>query len=284
VTAQELTRAELECRACHAVADLTKTDPITGREVNLTIDLDAYAQSDHANVRCYDCHERGYETLPHTGPRQYPRFLCVDCHRDNDKLAPLRFERRRDELLGSVHGKQAEHRFDCHDCHNPHEFRLVRARGSALDRIRAGNQICLDCHGPQSKRNVSFRDLPNVLDKHERLPHKRNHFRKVKCVSCHTPADSATRHDVRGKDEIAFECTQCHSPDSAVLQATYARPQDAGGPALDAAQADGLRENAYVVGSSRSRLLDWISIAGFVLAALLVAAHAIARMLHSRKP
>ena len=285
--AQELGSAELKCRECHAVPGLSRTDPRTGREITLTIDLDAYARSVHGSVRCYACHERGYDALPHSGPLRYPRFLCVDCHRDTESLAQLQFERRRDDLLASAHGKRAKQPFDCHDCHDPHRFELVRTQETALDRIRASNEICLRCHGPAGMRNAAFAKLANVLDEHTQLPHKRNHFRKVKCVSCHTPAESTTRHDIMGKDDMTLDCTRCHSRDSAVLEATYAQPEDRDTAARGArgtpSSADGLRGNAYVVGSSRSRVLDWLSIVGFLLVTLLVAAHAGARMLRSRK-
>ena len=160
--AAPLEARELECRECHAVEGLTKVDTVTGEEMQLTIDLKAYAASDHGEVTCYTCHDRGYEKLPHTGPLRYPRFLCVDCHGDEQGFAELRMAQRKQDLLASAHGKQAEHRFDCSDCHDPHRFRLVREQGRALDRIEASNEVCLQCHGGDNTRLPAFAELKDV--------------------------------------------------------------------------------------------------------------------------
>jgi len=277
-----------KCNVCHAVEGLSIHDPVKGRTLDLSIEPDTYAASLHGVLDCEACHSSGYERMPHSGPIRHPRFLCVDCHERRKDVEGLALTLRRDELLSGAHGRSAELAFDCHMCHDPHTFVLVRDRKSALGRIEKSNHICLSCHGPDGALRERFQELPNTLERHDLFPNPLQHMRKLKCVTCHAPEDSLTRHDVEAADKAVRECTGCHGSDARLLERTYAdlRGSTTAVPlgALGAAPDDGFRDNVYVVGSTRSPLLDKLSIVGFLVMLSLVAMHAVARLLtHGRR-
>ncbi len=241
----------------------------------LTVDPLEYRRSVHGRLACAECHPYGYARLPHSGPLTYPRFLCVSCHQKAGDVPQLALEERREELLGSAHGHQAERDFDCHTCHDPHLFRLVREEGAALERIRASNRLCLDCHGAAAGRKPGFEDLSASARTHGLFPNPRAHFRKVKCVSCHTVERHTRDHDVLAADHSVRECSECHGQDSPLFEDSYTNPDAAGlpGPAGEA------RDDVYVIGSTRSEGLDLIGLGLLAMTFALTAAHSLARQI-----
>ena len=256
------------CQDCHAVPDLRFTDRVTGESILYSIEPDAYRDSVHGQVDCVACHERGYgDTLPHEGPATTPRFLCVDCHEALGDLEHLDLPARREELLQGAHGDEGLRRLDCHDCHDPHRFALVRREKQALPRIAASNRICLACHGLLEDRLFGYATLHDAARTHDHFPNPVRHFARVKCVTCHAPLGAGAAHDVRPAAESLGDCSECHVRADPAYAASYATAEGAGD----------LLDQVYVIGSSRSAILDRGSQIGFVLFLLLVLGHSLRR-------
>ena len=272
--------ANAPCHECHAVPDLSVYDPRIDRVMILTVDPDAYRRSVHGALACAECHPYGYARLPHSGPLSYPRFLCVSCHQKAGDVPQLELEERREELLGSAHGRQAERDFTCHTCHDPHRFRLVRDQGTALERIRASNRLCLDCHGARARRKPGFEDQAVTAGSHGLFPNPRAHFRKLKCVSCHTGEGHTRDHDVLAADRSVRECSECHGQESPRFEDSYTNP-DPSGTAKPAGEA---RDDVYVIGSTRSATLDRAGLGLLAVVIALTGLHALARQIRKGLP
>ncbi|MBO33295.1 MAG: hypothetical protein CMM74_10025 [Rhodospirillaceae bacterium] len=266
-----------DCQGCHSVPDLTSTDPISGVEKSIGIAQEAYDRSAHGGVDCVQCHNYGYAKLPHHGPVSFPRFLCVDCHRKEAPLPRLELDRREKEIRKSAHDQGKVGRLDCHDCHDPHRFQLVRKSKTALERVDVSNHICLTCHGRLDQRLPGYDDLPDSHTTHGRFPDAMAHFRKLKCVICHTPLDGNTRHNVLLVNEALFDCKACHTQDSAVLKANYWIPSDETHDIANENARQSVRENVYVIGSRRTIVLDALSFLGLFILFLVIGAHSCAR-------
>ncbi len=272
LTAVALEETNAACHTCHAVPEMVVFDPRTHRMVMLTVDPLEYRRSVHGQLTCAACHPSGYARLPHSGPLSYPRFLCVSCHQEAGDVPLLALEKRREELLGSAHGTRAERDFDCHTCHDPHLFRLVREEGPALERIQASNQLCLNCHGSAAGRKTGFEDLPVSIDTHGLFPNPRAHFRKVKCVSCHTGEGHTYDHDVLAVDRSVSECSECHGQDSPRFEDSYIARVSPGAPE----PAGEARDDVYVIGSTRSVWLDLIGLGLLAMVLALTLVHSMA--------
>ena len=254
-------------------------DPRTDRLVILSVDPGEYRRSVHGELACTECHSYGYSRLPHFGPLSYPRFLCVKCHQEADDIPHLTLEERREELLASAHGRESEYKFTCHTCHDPHRFRLVREEGAALERIRASNRLCLECHGAAAGRKPGFESLAVSARTHGLFPNPRDHFRKIKCVSCHTGEGHTRDHDVLAAARSVGECSECHGHDAPRFEDSYVV---AGSPGTDVAKE--AREDVYVIGSTRSVWLDILGL-GFLAGVLaLTVIHASARLIWKGRP
>lgn len=248
--------------------------------VILTVDPAEYRRSVHGALACAECHPYGYARLPHTGPLAYPRFLCVSCHQKAGDIPQLTLEERRDELLGSAHGREAERDFDCHTCHDPHLFRLVRDEGAALERIRASNRLCLDCHGAAAGRKPGFKDLAVTAGSHGLFPNPRAHFRKLKCVSCHTGEGDTRDHDVLAAERSVKECSECHGQTSPQFEDSYTTRVSPGAPE----SSREAQEDVYVIGSTRSAWLDRIGLGLLAGVLALTSIHFLARQIRKGSP
>ncbi len=262
----------VRCNECHTVDGLKITDPASDKQTLLTIGVVAYGDSAHGNLPCEECHDYGYEKLPHHGYSSYPRFLCVDCHEARKDVAKLDLTLRKKELLAGAHGERAKRAFDCHECHDPHFFKLLRNIDDPLGRIDWSNDICVECHEDLAKSHAEF-------------PNPEAHFRKVKCVPCHTPETTRTGHDVLPAEESVRDCGACHSRRVPLFAASYAVARDTGrSPEGRRRLRAAAMDNAYVIGSTSSPTLDLLSLLGFLFILFLVCAHAAARLLtYSRR-
>ncbi len=266
--------ANAVCDECHAVPDLRFTSD-TGERKLYTIDPGRYAESAHAGARCVDCHDDGYgDTLPHSGRTTYPLYLCVDCHEGLGDLESFGLPDRREELVGSVHGKVLKPRLDCHDCHDPHVFDLVSANDAALDRIHASNALCLACHGAPAQRAFGYEALNDAAQTHDWFPNAARHLARVKCVGCHSPAGPGAGHDILPTADSLTTCEDCHSRSDPRYLGSYSVSN---GAARDGESRATALDNVYVIGSTRSVLLDRASQIGFAFFLLLVLGHGVRR-------
>lgn len=262
-----------QCQECHETEDFSVGTGSNGERLSLTVRTAAYLSSVHGRMACVDCHDRGYERHPHSGPRALPSFFCVDCHADDPRVAELDFPERKADVLRSVHGREAQHPLQCHDCHDPHTFRLVSTQRELRDGIRMSNALCLECHDPKPGQRA-FAGLTSAVPAHRTIPNPRDHMRKVKCVACHTPFVDNRTHEVLGSSDAQANCTQaCHGEEAKVLRALYVRDRNQG------ERTDPLQRDAYVIGASRTPMLDRLSLIAFAMLLVAIAVHAMARAL-----
>jgi hypothetical protein len=261
----------MACQKCHGISDWRVNEAVSGRELFLSIDTARYRQSVHGSTPCRDCHDWGYNVIPHRGSGAHGIYLCVVCHDKDEDLAHFQFRQRKQDLQASVHGRDAEQPLDCHTCHDPHLFRPVNDAEDALKRIATSNGICLTCHGP-NHREAGQPELVDVSEFHDAIPNYENHVRKVKCVACHSSDVSATHHDILPKERALRDCESCHTPESEILQAVY-NPRGRA--------PDDLADHAYVIGSTRSPGLERLSVIGFAATILGIVAHAFARLVNA---
>lgn len=268
------------CDDCHAVPDLRFTNDAGERRL-YTIAPDLYGGSAHGQALCVACHDEGYgDTLPHNGRTMYPLYLCVDCHEALGDLGELGLPDRREELIGSVHGKVLRPRLDCHDCHDPHVFDLVRDNQHPLDRIEASNALCLACHGAPDERAFGYEALNDAAQTHDYFPNPLRHLSHLKCVGCHSPAGPGAGHDVEPTADSLAVCEECHSRADPRYLGSYSVSNRA---ARDEASRASAFENVYVIGSTRSVLLDRASQIGFLVFLILVLLHAFKRGLSQER-
>lgn len=262
------------CDECHAVPGLYYVAD-SGERRLYSIAPGPYASSVHGGAPCVSCHAPGYgDSLPHTGRSFWPLYSCVDCHEELGDLEHLGLSERKRELLGSVHGKELKPRLDCHDCHDPHTFALVRENEDARDRIDASNALCLVCHGAADERMFGHEALSDAADTHDWFPNSSGHLEQVKCIGCHAPAGPGQGHDVLPTADSVKDCVVCHTQGEPRYAASYAEP---GGPPDPAASRAEAFDNVYVIGSTRSVWLDRLSQVGFTFFLLGVLVHSVRR-------
>ena len=267
------------CQGCHAIPDWEINDPVRRRVAHLSIEPDAYARSSHGSVACRSCHGWGYGEIPHRGSSEHPIYECVFCHDQDPGVAHLRLSQRKTDLRLSVHGNTEAGPLDCHTCHDPHTFRPVNESEDPLRRFGQSNAICLRCHGSETDSGGRFAQ-EDAAPYHAAFPNYANHLRKLKCVACHTARDgdaNRTRHQILTSDLSLRDCEQCHTPGSPILDAIYG-PQRLGGEADPGGEMVG---DAYVIGSTRSPRLEWLSVVGFLAICLAIALHGLARAVYS---
>lgn len=265
------------CQRCHAMETLAERDPHTGAIRDLHVPPQAYQASAHGAMDCTDCHRRGYRRYPHPGSAVPEDLSCVGCHVESTPSRAEQFRTIDGEFQASVHGAipsapgeqggEPTTPMDCHSCHDPHRFRLAQVGDDLGSKIGGHNRVCLSCHG-------ELRD--DLEASHGWLPHREVHWRSVRCIECHTPAEGHQSHRVLAGEASNRECVACHSQNPRLLGQLYAHRS------AQAAEASGwmdrtLRNPAYVVGMSRHPTLDQVALAALGLTLVAIAAHALGR-------
>lgn len=258
-----------KCLECHVGTDLTTRDPLTGREYLLAVDLPAYRRSVHGALACRACHERGYAVVPHTSPRRRDPFRCLFCHREDGALVGYREMVRKEAVKRSVHHEKVGDLFDCHACHDPHVFSERPPVDDGSARVAWANATCARCHG-EARALAPFGDAKKASVTHDFLPHTALHLRVSECVTCHGEPD-ALRHWIRPVEGARRDCTACHSQRAELLRDAY------GGAKSALSDNAGLLDDVYVIGATRTGLLDRASQVGFAVALVFIGLHALAR-------
>jgi hypothetical protein len=268
------------CQRCHGMATLGYRDPITREIVDLHVDADAFAASDHGEMACVDCHDRDYRTYPHSLTVADEELDCVGCHRNDKEPRASEFKRIDEEFLRSVHAQPAPADdptstlpLDCHDCHDPHSFRAARPGDDIAAIVSGNNAVCLSCH----------QDVGDPLAQpHAWLPNPDRHWQAVRCIDCHAPATDHRSHDVLPAEDANRDCVNCHSRDATLLNQLYSYRSE-----TDLAEqgliAKAVYNEAYIVGMSRSPTIDAIGLGVIALMLAGIAAHAFGRWRVSRK-
>lgn len=270
------------CLDCHQEATLGQTRPPEQGKA-LIVNPEGYAASAHAAKSCTFCHY-GFNDFPHAEKalaRSKPK--CVSCHR-GEQFADWAFDLVREEFEGSIHATKLGDKISCASCHNPHLFKPSRTTSSIRETVVASNAICQSCHqdpaGIEAKFSVTIRPLEQI---HGFLPNRELHWRAVRCLDCHTPVNMRmVSHKILPKEAAVRNCVECHSQESRLLSKLYLhRVQE------EREQAGFLNSvvlnDAYLVGMTRNKYLDWLSIGMAMLTALGIVLHALGRYLAGRK-
>ncbi|WP_295457098.1 ammonia-forming cytochrome c nitrite reductase subunit c552 [uncultured Thiodictyon sp.] len=270
------------CLRCHAMSTLAYRDGTTGNLIDLSIDPRRLAGSVHGKLACVKCHVQDYAYYPHPQRTKPEPLDCVGCHREGQARTHYPFQAIADQYAKSIHGNGDDPKlrdFGCHSCHDPHALR-VSTPGKALAEIVADdNRVCLSCH-------VEVSDP--LRDRHHWLPNRQAHWAAVRCVECHTPmatladADQRVSHQILPARQSNRDCVNCHSGNQRLLSRLYAyRSQEE--LARDGLFAKAVFNEAYVVGMSRSPLIDRLSLAFIGLTGLGLIAHGVGRYLAYRR-
>ena len=279
------------CLRCHGMATLGYQDPITGSLVSLAVDGHAFAASNHAAMTCVACHGDGYTTTPHpdrTQPRTQPRTQqakpnCLGCHATDAghgfKAADLRRIGRQFSL--SLHFKALPGVFDCSSCHDTHAVRFDKAPQAG---VQAANAICRTCHDaePRFSALTSGPRFQSLEMAHQWLPVADLHWRSVRCVECHTPRGEPDSHTIVRGDRVERDCVACHSKTTILLSRLYQHRARQGRE--EAGFFSGMLNNeAYIIGMTRSFVLDTLSLVIFVVTLAVLGGHGLLRLLATRR-
>jgi hypothetical protein len=269
-----------ECMRCHWMETMAYRDRETREIVNLSIDRDAYEHSVHHELGCRDCHDRGYKHYPHRTSSADENLQCVECHDDrqgDEHYQPPKLDGFAIQYQDSVHAKQDEEPFSCFSCHNPHTFRPLPNDTPVPQVVAANNNLCLDCHT----------ELRSPVPKgHDWLPRPQQHWASVRCIDCHTPVEGrdlyAPSHEMLGAEESNQNCVECHSQGGQLLAQLYVHRAEQERE-QEGFFAHAIYNDAYIIGMSRSPLIDFIGLAVVGLMILGLGAHGYGRYLAYKK-
>ncbi|WP_295388745.1 cytochrome c3 family protein [uncultured Thiodictyon sp.] len=270
------------CLRCHGMATLAYRDGITGNLIDLSIDPGRLAGSVHGKVACVKCHAQGYRDYPHPQDARREQLDCVGCHREAHERISYPFEAIAGQFAKSIHATGDDPKlrgFGCHSCHDPHAFRVSTVGKPLGEIVMDDNAVCLSCHAQVTDP---------LSDRHRWLPKREAHWAAVRCIECHTPiavgGDGAQRvsHQILAGKESNSTCVNCHSGSQRLLSRLYAyRSQE--DLARDGLFGKAVFNEAYVVGLSRSPLIDRLSLAFIGVTALGLMAHGLGRYLAYRR-
>ncbi|MGB5833350.1 MAG: cytochrome c3 family protein [Thiohalocapsa sp.] len=271
------TAGSAECMRCHWMETMAYRDSETGKIVDLSIGREAYRHSVHAGLACADCHARAYKHYPHRASSADEALTCVGCHAERRDDGAADLAEIDLEYEHSVHAQQATNRFDCFSCHNPHRFHPVADAAPVAEVVAANNGLCLDCHT----------ELESPVPRgHDWLPRPRAHWAAVRCIDCHTPLEGrdlyAPSHLLLGAAESNRNCVECHSKGSVLLAQLYNhRVEQEREEKGFLSQA--LYNDAYIVGMSRSPLMDRVGLAVAGMLLIGITAHGFGRYLAQKR-
>ena len=211
-----------QCDACHQPAKdgkvvLTAASP---KELCLTCHSDKGEQIEKSKVQhpgaagdCTDCHS------PHAGnspyfPKPNPVGVCTGCHTDIADLGK------------KAHPHAAAFQTGCGVCHDPHgndNLHLLRAP--------TPNDLCLECHGPDSKPvKVESEHVVTIFDGKVKLPE--DYFAQVSILplvyGAGHPVPDHPISDLKqgGKVIMTINCMTCHQPHSSAKPYLLVKDQE----------------------------------------------------------
>ena len=175
--------------------------------------LDVAQQHPGAQGDCTDCHS------PHAGKtpsfvRPDPVNACLGCHTEQAEL----------QKKGHLHQPAFEQ--GCATCHEPHG-----ENNPNLLRTKSVNQLCLECHGPESEpKKVENEPLVTIFGGAVKLPE--NYFRQVPVLPLRYGIGHPTeRHPVtdvtnaQTKAVTHIDCLTCHQPHASAKPDLLAKDQ-----------------------------------------------------------
>lgn len=233
---QSIPEQNQTCLKCHASQTFSIYNEWTEQEERrlmnpfYILDTVQLAIGVHQTFACIDCHSMDYETYPHNGELKLePMMTCIDCHGGDPTYEDWQFDRIEEEFQKSVHYETHGDQFSCSKCHNQHYYRATaRTSGSIREIVDYSNNMCLSCHDNMTQYQLmSDSTKPQLVDIHSWLPNQELHFRRVRCIECHTDVQDSlmVSHNVLRKEHATKNCVECHSANS-MLQASLYKYQN----------------------------------------------------------
>lgn len=233
---QNIPEQNQACLKCHASQAHTIYNDWTEQEEKrlmnpfYILDTVQLAVGVHQAFSCIDCHSMDYETYPHDGQLKLePLMTCIDCHGGDPTYEDWQFDRIEEEFQKSVHYELHGDQFSCSKCHSQHYYRATARTSSDIREIvEYSNNMCLSCHDNMTQYQlVSADEKPQLVDIHSWLPNQELHFRRVRCIECHTQVQDSlmVSHNVLRKEHATKNCVECHSANS-MLQASLYKYQN----------------------------------------------------------
>lgn len=289
----ELAETTRYCLNCHGSEYYSFDNDWTGmvekKRMNpyLRIDSTGYKNGEHGAFSCDDCHSPDYATYPHNAELKLEyKYTCQDCHVGDPTYAHLHFDEIEQEAMSSVHAEKLGDAFKCEMCHSPHTNRLVATtqKYSIEDIVAFDNGMCLSCHGSGDRYGLFVNhNQPNLEEVHSWLPNQALHFKNVRCLECHTSRNDTmmVAHKILPKEQAVNRCAECHSTNSLLQDKLYKYL------AVEARSENGvqstLRNQSYVIGKNRYKLLNVGSLIIFGLVLAGVAFHTTLRIFKGTK-
>lgn len=252
-----------ECFECHTQSDIQE---------QLLLSEEDFNQSVHRLMDCRICH-RSSETCPglNFDPEAYERDECMDCHYKDYKSIERIYNQ-------SIHETKYSENFNCTTCHNPHTM-PSKETTDIPEIVDYDNTICLDCHQNINEFLASINQESVDQDlSHDFLPNREAHWKYARCADCHTPQEDETIHHIQKEEEAQENCVGCHSRESMLMIKLY-KPAEGEPQTVLGFVNKNLFQNAYVIGATGNKVLDFIL--GLILALILygVIGHAIVRLI-----
>ena len=277
------------CLRCHGEVKFVLEDPETGRSTtehmcpDRNIDRDAFYTGVHKAFACTDCHSYDYTTFPHAiATRLEEQFVCMDCHGYDETFAKYHFEEIEVEFEESIHNIEG---FTCWKCHNPHSYRAFMRNAEDLqEAVLYDNNMCLNCHANFDRFTLlTDRDEIVVVESHDWLPNQAAHFKKVRCIECHTEINDSIliAHKILPKTSAVQNCTACHSKDSRLMHTLYKFQslEERKGGFLNGIMIN----NSYVIGANQNVWLNRLSVLVFGLTLIVIVFHIYLRTRKQKK-
>ena len=282
-----------KCLKCHGQSKYKYINSESGAEVTKRMYLETiinraqFAESNHRNFKCTDCHSEDYDTFPHPGRlRMESKYACIDCHGGDEKYAKFKFEQIETEYQASVHATKHGEDFNCWMCHNPHTYKITtRSEEKIKDIVAYDNAICLNCHADITKyQMLTDKVNPNIIQKHQWLPNQALHFKSVRCIECHARANDSilVAHNIQPKEKAVRRCVECHSTNS-ILMATLYKYKVKEGRSKAGFYNGVIMNEGYVIGANRNYYLGLLSIIMFSCVVAGIAIHATLRIIKRKK-
>lgn len=246
-----------------------------------------FYRCNHKSFSCLDCHSESLLVFPHPAEALTSEYsTCLDCHGNDEQYAHFQFEKIESEYLQSIHNLEDPEGFSCWKCHDPHTYNISARNTENLSAtIAYDNNICLSCHSDTDPNpDLVPEDSMDIFSKHDWLPNEELHFRKVRCIDCHTKISDSIMiaHLVTPERDAVRNCRECHSKNSILLSTLYKFQSKEARREYGFLNAV-IMNNAYVTGANRNYILSITSlvIIGLVFAGILV--HIIFRMRNRNK-
>jgi len=250
--------------------------------VEFFVDSAIYYNASHWDFKCIDCHSVEYEVFPHDGElRMEEKYTCLDCHEEDKDFPEYRFEEVVENYELSIHSRKHYDDFSCWSCHDAHGYKVkFRKTSDLLGVIKYDNAICLNCHSNKDNYQL-LKDtvMPDITAAHEWLTNRELHFKKVRCIECHAEKHNSILipHNILPAAESVKACVDCHSENSILLSTLYKFP------AAENRSKGGFINNkilaeSYVIGATKSKVLNVVSIAIILITFLGIIIHGFLRL------